>query len=127
MGTSINNNDDNINNNSLISGVSSMVEYLIPSNTNNDDEDDDDDIYDDEQSKIDIKDNTKILYVPVLDELCDKMSNLNFYKKIGAIKSDLTELLEIGIINFENKENKFIINGLVFYRFCTEILNLTIY
>jgi len=112
-----------------ISGVSSMVHSMFGffNNMDSDDEEEDDDhLFEHKNDGNEINENMEVLYTPILDELCDRMSHLNFYKK--AINDHLSQLVEIGIINVSktgNKDNEFIINGLVFYRFCAEILNLT--
>merc|ERR1740123_687128 len=105
--TSIENINSNDANNSLlsISNVSSIVhsmfEYLIPSqNIDTDDE------YTDEENENVIGEHSKMIFVPIVEELCDRMSHLNFFKKTT------TEIdIDIGIIDLQTENDEFIMNG----------------
>lgn len=124
-----------------ISGVSSMfnsmIQYVIPNGTHSEtDTDYESDIDSDTDTETDNKpengairmdDGCKVVYEPLMEELCTKMSNLSFYSKpTSSTESDLAQLLEIGTITFDGKGNEFMINGLVFWRFCSEVLRLTL-
>ena len=120
-----------------VSGVSSMFSSMIQyvtasgSHSETDDESDCDGdgdrvrVPNDPATAIRLDDDSKVVYVPLMEELCGKMANLNFYSK-SPRESDLSQLIEIGTIRFESKPNEFIINGLVFCRFCTEVLRMTL-
>eukprot|EP00484_Ammonia_sp_Unknown_P028665 CAMPEP_0197040102 /NCGR_PEP_ID=MMETSP1384-20130603/16840_1 /TAXON_ID=29189 /ORGANISM="Ammonia sp." /LENGTH=601 /DNA_ID=CAMNT_0042470797 /DNA_START=108 /DNA_END=1913 /DNA_ORIENTATION=- len=111
--------------------VSSMFGYIIPNYTNSDD--DDEDLERSEEMKIAVDDDTKCVYLPIMEELCTKLSSLQFYKQAfhhhDRSLADLSQLIDIGIIESSPRQNsnEFIINGLVFYRFCVQILKLTIF
>jgi len=109
-----------------VSGVSSlfssMVQYVMPSGSGSET---DDESECDDYGPLTLNDDSKVLYVPLLEELCGKLSTLSFYSK-SPPESELSELIEIGTIRFEAKPNEFIISGLVFTRFCTEVLRLTL-
>eukprot|EP01084_Bolivina_argentea_P083983 152000_1 len=67
-------NNHSANNSLLSSMMNSMIGYLM-SNTNSDDDDD--------ENETDYGDpivtHTKVLYTPIVDELCDRMCHLQFY------------------------------------------------
>jgi len=120
-----------------LSGVSSMftsmIQYVVPIGTQSetDESDLDSDIDSDHNGEhrkhgMAMDDGSKVIYVPLMEELCQKVSKLSFYNK-SLPQSDLSQLIEIGTIRIEDDGDEFMINGLVFARFCTEVLGLTFF
>jgi len=104
--------------------VTSMFGYLLPSTADSDDDEEEED-YDGahDEMKHGVTDDRKCVFVPILEQLCEKLCRLHFYRQ--SFTKQLSQLLEIALIVCDEKRDAFIIAGFAFERVCMDVLRLT--